>query len=731
MKKYPILVSFILILVFSSNSMAQVAINTTGAAADPSAMLDVVSTTKGVLIPRMIKTERDAISSPATGLMIYQTDNTPGYYYYNGSSWGLIGDGGATDINGLSDGKTGGNSVFLGTSAGANDDGTDNKNIAVGIDAFSTNTTGWGNVSSGYKSLFANTSGSSNVANGCSALIDNTTGSANIANGYLSLGDNTVGNGNIASGYAAMGYNTSGNYNISSGFQSVYKNISGDYNIGIGYKALYNNTIGNNNICIGYETNYSNQEGSNNTIIGYQAGYVTSWGFYNKSGNIFLGYQAGYSELGDNKLYIENTNTSSPLIYGEFDNNLLRINGTLDINNAYQFPTSDGSGNQVLRTDGGGSLSWSSTSINNLNDGKTGGNSVFIGANAGVSDDETDNQNVGIGIAALYANTTGYYNTALGYRALGSTTLGNHNTAIGKEAMYHNTQGGSNTAIGVGALYSNTIGFNNTANGLASLYYNTSGDYNTADGEYALYSNTVGDKNIGVGFSANSYNQEGSNNTIIGYEAGRGVENHNKSGNIFLGYQAGYSETGDNKLYIENSNSTTPLIYGNFDSDFITIHGNLGVGTKLFGNGTNTLSLINGNIPNASISNGILLYAEDVTTSELRVRDEAGNITTLSPHNFSVTTKSEPMAWSYYSENTELGKVINVDMLRAIRLIEKFTGEKLAFINNIKEDVTDVNPVEITIGIIQQQQMEIDELKKVNTELIERLDKLENIITKR
>lgn len=52
-----------------------------------SAILDLTSTAKGLLIPRMTKTQRDAISSPATGLMIYQTDNTPGLRVYNGTNW--------------------------------------------------------------------------------------------------------------------------------------------------------------------------------------------------------------------------------------------------------------------------------------------------------------------------------------------------------------------------------------------------------------------------------------------------------------------------------------------------------------------------------------------------------------------------------------------------------------------------------------------------------------------
>ena len=59
---------------------AQVGINT--GAPDPSAALEISSTEKGLLIPRMTKAQRDAISSPATGLMIYQTDSDEGFYYY-------------------------------------------------------------------------------------------------------------------------------------------------------------------------------------------------------------------------------------------------------------------------------------------------------------------------------------------------------------------------------------------------------------------------------------------------------------------------------------------------------------------------------------------------------------------------------------------------------------------------------------------------------------------------
>ncbi len=86
MKKLTLL--FAIILTLSTNIFAQgVGINTTGADADASAMLDVSSTTKGFLPPRMTEAEKNAISSPATGLLVYQTNGTSGLYYYKGSSW--------------------------------------------------------------------------------------------------------------------------------------------------------------------------------------------------------------------------------------------------------------------------------------------------------------------------------------------------------------------------------------------------------------------------------------------------------------------------------------------------------------------------------------------------------------------------------------------------------------------------------------------------------------------
>ncbi len=88
-------------------SAQNVGINTDASTADNSAMLDVKSTDKGMLIPRMTAAQRNLIASPATGLLVYQTDGTSGFYFNQGTptvkNWILLGakgDAGATGATG-------------------------------------------------------------------------------------------------------------------------------------------------------------------------------------------------------------------------------------------------------------------------------------------------------------------------------------------------------------------------------------------------------------------------------------------------------------------------------------------------------------------------------------------------------------------------------------------------------------------------------------------------------
>ena len=84
----------ILILSCSFSSFAQTGIGTT--TPNASAQLDVSSTTKGFLPPRMTATQRGLIANPATGLLVYQIDGATGYYFYTGVVWQLLNTSDAT-----------------------------------------------------------------------------------------------------------------------------------------------------------------------------------------------------------------------------------------------------------------------------------------------------------------------------------------------------------------------------------------------------------------------------------------------------------------------------------------------------------------------------------------------------------------------------------------------------------------------------------------------------------
>src|ERR1019366_4524909 len=88
MKKITSLTFFVLFLI-SANAQVGVGTQTP----DASAQLDITSTTKGLLVPRMTASERALIASPAEGLMVYQTDAMAGFYFYKGGTWTTLTEG--------------------------------------------------------------------------------------------------------------------------------------------------------------------------------------------------------------------------------------------------------------------------------------------------------------------------------------------------------------------------------------------------------------------------------------------------------------------------------------------------------------------------------------------------------------------------------------------------------------------------------------------------------------
>ena len=68
---------------------------------EESAALNVSSENQGILIPRLTQEQRDAIATPVAGLLVFQTNETPGFYYYDGSIWvGLTGSNNSTTGSG-------------------------------------------------------------------------------------------------------------------------------------------------------------------------------------------------------------------------------------------------------------------------------------------------------------------------------------------------------------------------------------------------------------------------------------------------------------------------------------------------------------------------------------------------------------------------------------------------------------------------------------------------------
>ncbi|MDD2870499.1 MAG: hypothetical protein PHS49_00785 [Candidatus Gracilibacteria bacterium] len=199
---------------------------------------------------------------------------------------------------------------------------------------------------------------------------------------------------------------------------------------------------------------------------------------------------------------------------------------------------------------------------------------LFLGYTSGISN--TGHGNTGVGIGALFTNTGGTENTAFGSEALFSNTSGSANTALGILSLSSNTIGNENTGLGLGALYFNETGNSNTAIGFFALSESSSGSNNTIIGSEALSNSNHSSNNVIVGAGSMFWCFDGcNNNTSIGFES---LNDNDGSGNVALGYQAGYNEAGSNKLYIDNSSTSSPLIYGDFSTNKLTVNGSLKIG---------------------------------------------------------------------------------------------------------------------------------------------------------
>ncbi|TAL61993.1 MAG: hypothetical protein EPN85_03540, partial [Bacteroidetes bacterium] len=424
-----------LFVTFVSNSLfvtaQNIGINTTGNAANASALLDVDAgpgNNKGMLIPRValtITTNNAPIGAGVvTSLLVYNTatinDVTPGYYYWDGTKWVRFNTGGGsgwlllgntgtvdgTDFLGTADDKplnfrvfnqkagrietdNALGNVFLGYRAG-NASAVNGLNTAIGSTALQNNTSGTGNVAIGLQSLVFNTTGGQNVAVGWNALFSNQTGSDNVAIGTEALDGNTTA-GNVAIGRGALRQNFTGSSNTAIGSNALYGNGRASRNIAIGSSALFLQSYGvavwnSDNVAIGYQSLYSNQPvststGDANVAIGNSALYCNTTG----RRNVAIGERAlSGSDLTDP--------TTTPIT---------------------------GNSNVAI----GRWTMWQTTS---------------------------GDYNTGVGRSAINSLSTGFRNTALGQSALSSVQIGDNNTGIGYLANVDWNLTNS-TAIGNGA----------------------------------------------------------------------------------------------------------------------------------------------------------------------------------------------------------------------------------------------------------------------------------------
>ena len=592
----------ILLITASTNLFAQsVAINTDGSAASVTSILDVKSTAKGILIPRMSKAEKNAIAAPASGLLIYQ--NAPdsiGFYFYSGSSWlWLQNSSEGWSVNGNNSITT---SNFLGSINNAALRFKVNNQPSGIIDSTNQNT------SFGYQSLYAITSGNNNTAIGFDAAKKLNATHGNTAVGNKALAADTTGWENVAIGDSAMG-SAEGYNNTAVGFYAL-KNVSGggliigntaigyasqiartgapgylsSGNTSVGALSLQNNVSGTNNVAIGLNSMQNVDSSSGNVAIGLLA--LRDNNRTDFSQNVAIGAYA----LLDDKNGLWNT-----AIGGDAMRNTIRST----LNSAVGFRTlksmMDGGENSTL---GVGTMEYKDTALSCIaigrfalsgndyagylnNNPDTGSIAIgtragrynntnyntFIGYESGIGDyynpqGITGGQTVSIGAFSLNKLQSGVANSTFGYAALFNNISGSKNIAVGSKSLYGNQTGNYNIGIGDSALYN-----------LGSLLVGpTQATGNIAIGSRNMYNNIYGINNISIGREAFRATYDASNNIGIGYRVGDGITFGNS--NIFIGNNAGGILDVSNRLFIENSNADkdNALIYGDFAADSLTLN---------------------------------------------------------------------------------------------------------------------------------------------------------------
>lgn len=283
--------AIVVIALLFSGMLAAQGVGINNPTPDASALLDLTSTGKGLLLPRMTTAQRNAIAAPATSLLIFNTSNAR-YEYFDGlawvplvaGGWSLTGNAGtdpATNSIGTTDAQslrfrvnnefaghianTSTGQVSLGLNAGAVNSAT--RNTFIGSNAGLVNTTGASNTFLGQGAGAANTTTSNNTYVGTGAGQTNATGQQNVYIGRLAGGNGTSGSDNILIGNGA-GISNTANNNVMIGSFSGNANSTGGGNTFLGTQSGQSTTTGGQNTFIGTGAGGTNITGSQNTLIG-------------------------------------------------------------------------------------------------------------------------------------------------------------------------------------------------------------------------------------------------------------------------------------------------------------------------------------------------------------------------------------------------------------------------------------------------------------------------------
>jgi len=233
------------------------------------AILELATTQKGLVLPRMTNAQRNAISSPAEGLLVYSTtSHSP--WMYNGSGWDnledMIGGMGAMQGDGLVYDEIA-ESFYLGY-----------PNKLEDADGDSYVSMEYGTTENIFK---VNLAGDQRFRVEASSYSDEnimriyTGADSELNNFYFGdmAGQDQMGGvtDNTAIGYSAMKQNTGGDFNTAIGAFALSQLISGSSNVAIGYQAMDQTMQGYNNVAIGQGALGASDNGNKNVAIGYQA----------------------------------------------------------------------------------------------------------------------------------------------------------------------------------------------------------------------------------------------------------------------------------------------------------------------------------------------------------------------------------------------------------------------------------------------------------------------------